>query len=183
MEVILVDKIKNLGDIGDIVKVRRGYARNYLIPYGKAKFATEQNRIEVEQRRAEYEKQVSESRALAKQRAEAIQNAELKLTAQVMEDGRLYGTISVAEVIALVLQTCGVEVHKQEIDFPEGRIRTSGSHPVVFSLHDEVQLESQLHVVAAQPSAAPPHEEEAGDEVAAVAASSQATDTANSHDS
>jgi len=179
MEVILVDKIKNLGDIGDIVKVRRGYARNYLVPYGKAKFATEQNRIEVEKRRAEYEKQVSESRALAKQRAAAIENAELKLTAQVMEDGRLYGTISVAEVIALVSQICGVEVHKQEIDFPEGRIRTSGSHTVVFNLHDEVQLESQLHVVAAQPSVAPPHEEEGSED----AASSEATDTANSDDS
>ena len=150
MEVILIDKIKNLGDVGDLVKVRSGYARNYLIPYGKAKFATEQNRLEVEQQRAEYEKHVSEERALAKERADKLKDLELTLSMQAMEDGRLYGPVSITEVAELVLQACGVEIQKQEINFPEGQIRTTGSHPIIFHLHSDVQVQTQLQVVAAQ---------------------------------
>ena len=154
MEVILIDKIKNLGDVGDIVKVRSGYARNYLIPYGKAKFATEENRLEIEQRRFEYERQVSEVRALAKERAEKLKGLELIISVQAMEDGRLYGPVSVTEVSELVLQKCEVEVQRQEINFPEGQIRTLGSHPIIFHLHSDVQVETQLQVVAAQRSSA-----------------------------
>ena len=150
MEVILIDKIKNLGDVGDLVKVRRGYARNYLIPYGKAKFATEQNRLEIEQRRAEYEKHVSEERAQAKERADKLQDLELIHTVQAMEDGRLYGPVSIADVCDLVSQKSGVEIQKQEINFPEGQIRSVGSHPIIFHLHSDVQVRTQLQVVAAQ---------------------------------
>ncbi|MXX98810.1 MAG: 50S ribosomal protein L9 [Gammaproteobacteria bacterium] len=150
MEVILIDKIKNLGDVGDLVKVRPGYARNYLIPYGKAKFATEQNRLEIEQRRAEYEKHVSEERAQAKERADKLQDLELTHTVQAMEDGRLYGPVSIADVCDLVSQKSGVEIQKQEINFPEGQIRTVGSHPIIFHLHSDVQVRTQLQVVAAQ---------------------------------
>ena len=150
MEVILIDKIKNLGDVGDLVKVHSGYARNYLIPYGKAKFATEENRLEIEQRRAEYEKHVSEERALAKERADKLKDLELTLSVQAMEDGRLYGAVGITEVTELVLQACGMEIQKQEINFPEGQIRTVGSHLIVFHLHSDVQVQTQLQVVAAQ---------------------------------
>ena len=160
MEVILIDKIKNLGDVGDIVKVRSGYARNYLIPYGKAKFATEENRLEIEQRRAEYEKHVSEERALAKARADKLKDLEFTLEVQAMEDGRLYGPVSLTEVSELVLQKCGVEVQKQEVNFPEGQIRTLGSHPVVFHLHSDVQVETQLQVVASQRASSDKNEQE-----------------------
>ena len=152
MEIILIDKIKNLGDVGDIVKVRSGYARNYLIPYGKAKFATEENRLEIEQRRAEYERQVSEERASAKERAEKLQGVELTIRMQAMEDGRLYGPVSITEVCDLVLQKCGVEIQKQEVNFPEGQIRSLGPHSIVFNLHSDVRVETQLQVVAAQQS-------------------------------
>ena len=152
IEVILIDKIKNLGDVSDIVKVRSGYARNYLIPYGKAKFATEENKQEVEQRRAEYEKQVSEERALAKERADKLKDVALTHTVQAMDDGRLYGPVSATEISELVLQACEVEIQKQEITFPEGQIRTTGTHPVVFNLHSDVQVQLQLEVVAAQQS-------------------------------
>ena len=152
MEVILIDKIKNLGDVGDLVKVRSGYARNYLIPYGKAKFATEENRLEVEQRRAEYERQVSEERALAKERADKLKDITLIHNVQAMEDGRLYGPVSATEISELILQASGVEIQKQEINFPEGQIRTTGSHPIVFHLHSDVQLQVQLEVVAIQQS-------------------------------
>ena len=152
MEIILIDKIKNLGDVGDIVKVRSGYARNYLIPYGKAKFATEENRLEIERRRNEYERHVSEERALAKERAEKLKGLDLTISVQAMEDGRLYGSVSITEVCELVLQKCGVEVQKQEINFPEGQIRSLGSHAVVFHLHSDVQVETQLRVVSAQQS-------------------------------
>ena len=150
MEVILIDKIKNLGDVGDIVKVRSGYARNYLIPYSKAKFATEQNRLEIEQQRAEYERRVSEERALAKERAEKLKHLELVISVQTMEDGRLYGPVSTTELSELVLKKCGVEVQKQDINFPEGQIRALGLHPVVFNLHSDVRVETQLQVVSAQ---------------------------------
>ena len=152
IEVILIDKIKNLGDVSDIVKVRSGYARNYLIPYGKAKFATEENRQEVEQRRAEYEKQVSEERALAKERADKLKDVVLTHTVQAMDDGRLYGAVSTTEIAELVLQSCKVEIQKQEITFPEGQIRTTGTHSVVFHLHSDVQVQTQLEIVAAQQS-------------------------------
>ena len=152
MEIILIDKIKNLGDVGDIVKVRSGYARNYLIPYGKAKFATEENRLEIEQRRAEYERHVSEERALAKERAEKLEGLELTIRMQAMEDGRLYGPVSITEVCELVLEKCGIEIQKQEVNFPEGQIRSLGSHSIVFNLHSDVQVETQLQVVAAQQS-------------------------------
>ena len=152
MEIILVDKIKNLGDVGDVVKVRSGYARNYLIPYGKAKFATEENRLEIEQHRAKYERQVSEERALAKERAEKLKGLELTIGMQAMEDGRLYGPVSITEVCELVLQKCGIEVQKQEVNFPEGQIRSLGSHSIVFHLHSDVQVETQIEVVTAQQS-------------------------------
>ncbi len=152
MEIILIDKIKNLGDVGDIVKVRSGYARNYLIPYGKAKFATEENRLEIQQRRAEYERHVSEERALAKERAEKLEGLELTIKMQAMEDGRLYGPVSITEVCELVLQKCGIEIQKQEVNFPEGQIRSLGSHSIVFNLHSDVQVETQLEVVAAKQS-------------------------------
>ena len=152
MEVILINKIKNLGDIGDLVKVRAGYARNYLIPYGKAKFATEQNRLEVEQRRAEYEKRVSEERAVAKEHADKLKDLELSLTVEAMEDGQLYGAVPITEVANLVLQKCGVEIQKQQINFPDGQIRTTGTHPIVFNLHSDVQVQIQLQVIATQRS-------------------------------
>ena len=149
MEVILIDKIKKLGDIGDIVKVRSGYARNYLIPYSKAKFATEKNRLEIERRRAEYERQVSEERDLAKDRAKELTHLELIISVQTMEDGRLYGPVSTTELSELVREKCGVEVQKQDINFPEGQIRALGSHPVIFNLHSDVQVKTQLQVVSA----------------------------------
>ena len=138
--------------MGDIVKVRSGYARNYLIPYGKAKFATEENRLEIEQRRAEYERHVSEERALAKERAEKLEGLELTIGMQAMEDGRLYGPVSITEVCELVLQKCGIEIQKQEVNFPEGQIRSLGLHSIVFHLHSDVQVETQLQVVAAKQS-------------------------------
>ncbi len=152
MEIILIDKIKNLGDVGDVVKVRSGYARNYLIPYGKAKFATEENRLEIERRRAEYERHVSEDRALAKEHAEKLKDLDLTISVQAMEDGRLYGSVSITEVCKLVLQKCGIELQKQEINFPEGQIRSLGSHAVVFNLHSDVQVAAQLQVVSARQS-------------------------------
>ena len=167
MEIILTDKIKNLGDIGDLVKVRPGYARNYLIPYGHAKFATEENRLEVEQRRIEYEKQVSEERGLAKERADKLKDLELTHVAQAMEDGQLYGAVSATTISDLILQNCQVEIHKQEINFPEGQIRTTGSHTVMLSLHSDVQLQIKLQVIAAQRPGGNKEKEPAASEPAA----------------
>ena len=148
MEVILTSKIKNLGDVGDIVKVRAGYARNYLIPYNKAQFATEENRKAFEARRAEYEKQVAAEQAVARERAEKLQAIELTIAAQVVSDGKLYGPISNTEVAELASRLSGTDIQRQEVNFPDGQARTVGEHRVVFYLHSDVSVETKLKVIS-----------------------------------
>lgn len=172
MEVILTSKIKNLGDVGDIVKVRPGHARNYLIPYGKAKFATEENRKEFEARRAEYERQVAAERVAAQERADKLKAIELTIVAQVAADDKLYGPISNTEVAELASQLSGIEVHRQEVNFPDGQARTVGEHKVVFYLHSDVSVETKLTVV----SDSTEQQEGEGDSPEENVADSQTTD-------
>lgn len=148
MEVILTSKIKNLGDVGDIVQVRAGYARNYLVPYGKAQFATEENRKAFEARRAEYEKKVAAERQAARERAEKLKAIELTVVSQVVSDNKLYGPISNTKVAELASRLSGVEIQRQEVSFPDGQVRTVGEHKVVFYLHSDVSVETKLTVIS-----------------------------------
>ena len=149
MEVILLEKVGKLGDIGEKVKVKAGFGRNYLVPKGKAVFATEKNVAEFEQRRAELEAVAQERLATAQKRAEALAAlATVAITAQVGEEGKLFGSVGTRD-IADALTAAGTEVAKSEVKLPEGTIREVGSYEIDIQLHAEV-VQAITLVIAAE---------------------------------
>ena len=140
MELILLEKIKNLGDLGDTVKVKPGYGRNFLLPTGKALPATEANRAVFEQRKAELLKKAEAALSAAKQRAAKLNGVTLTVRALAAEEGRLYGSVGPSE-IARAATARGFEVQKSEIDLPGGPIRVLGTYPAVIRLHSEVAVD------------------------------------------
>jgi len=147
MEVILLEQVENLGGIGDKVKVKPGYGRNYLIPQGKATPATPENVAAFEARRAELEAKAAGELAEAKTRAEKV--AELKLTMRVKagSEGKLFGSIGTID-IAEAAAAAGVELARSEIRLPEGPIRVVGEHTVEIHLHTDVNVEVPVIVEA-----------------------------------
>ncbi len=137
MQVILMEKVVNLGNLGDVVKVKDGYARNFLIPGGHAKRATETNIAEFETRRAELEKEQAARFAAAQARAEKLEGLMIQITQKAGVDGRLFGSVGNAD-IAEALKTQGHEVAKAEVRLPEGPFKMIGDYPVVLSLHTDV---------------------------------------------
>ncbi len=148
MEVILLEKIKKLGDLGDTVKVKSGFGRNYLLPQGKALPATENNRKVFEARKADLLKKSQDSPNAAKLRAEKLNGLSLTIPVLAAEEGRLYGSVGPAEIVSAAAQK-GVEIHKNEIDMVSGPIRAVGSYTVAVVLHSEV-ASSVTIVVEAQ---------------------------------
>jgi large subunit ribosomal protein L9 len=138
MELILLEKVKNLGDLGDVVKVKSGYGRNFLLPQGKALTATESNRKVFEERKAELVKKASDSLNAAKARAEKLAGAVVKVKALAAEEGKLYGSVGPAD-IARAAEAQKLDIEKREIDMPEGAIRLIGTYTVVVRLHGEVE--------------------------------------------
>ncbi len=148
MNVILLDKIHNLGTLGEQVKVKRGYGRNYLIPQGKAVPATEANIAMFEERRAELEKQLAAKTSEARARAEKLEQLSLTITALVSEEGKLFGSVGAAEVVDAIV-AAGGEAHKQEVQMPEGPIREIGEYEVEMHLHHgEVIAKIKVEIVA-----------------------------------
>jgi len=145
MQVILLDRILNLGGLGDIVKVKDGYARNYLIPTGRARRATAANKAEFEARRAELERQSAERLAKAQEQAGKLNGNAIKLTQKAGVDGRLFGSVTNHD-IAEELQKQGFEVHKSQIRLPNGPIKTVGDTTVGISLHTDVMAEISVSV-------------------------------------
>lgn len=145
MEVILLDKVVNLGDLGDIVKVRNGYARNFLIPTGMARRATTANKAEFEARRAELEKQAAERLAAAQALAGKLQDHTIKLTQKAGVDGRLFGSVTTHDV-ANELKAQGFDIQKSQIRLPEGPIKTVSDTPVAVVLHTDVTVEITVSV-------------------------------------
>ncbi len=137
MQVILMEKVVNLGNLGDVVKVKDGYARNYLIPGGHAKRATESNIAEFEARRAELEKEQAEKLVAAQGRAEKLEGLMIQITQKAGVDGRLFGSVGNAD-IADALKAQGHDVAKSEVRLPEGPFKAIGDYPVVLSLHTDV---------------------------------------------
>lgn len=137
MQVIMMEKMVNLGDLGDVVKVKDGYARNYLIPGGHAKRATAANIAEFETRRADLEKEQAEKLAAAQARAEKLEGLMIQITQKAGVDGRLFGSVGNAD-IADVLKAQGHDVAKSEVRLPEGPFKTIGDYPVTLSLHSDV---------------------------------------------
>ncbi|WP_100640100.1 50S ribosomal protein L9 [Marinobacter salexigens] len=147
MEVILLEKVANLGTLGDKVKVKSGYGRNYLLPYGKAAPATEANVKAFEERRAELEKAAAEKLAAAQARAEALEEASFTVTSKAGDEGKLFGSIGVRD-IAEVITAAGTEVEKSEVRLPEGPLRTTGEYEIELHLHSDVEVTVKLAVVA-----------------------------------
>lgn len=138
MDVILLEKVKNLGDLGDTVKVKPGYGRNFLLPQGKALPATKANLKVFEERKAELLKKATDSLNAAKMRAEKIAGTTLTIKALTAEEGKLYGSIGVSDVVRAAA-AAGFDLKRSEVDMPNGPIRQIGSHPVTVRLHTEVE--------------------------------------------
>ena len=146
MQVILLEKVTNLGTLGDVVKVKDGYGRNFLIPQGKAKRATEANKAEFATRRADLEKKQAEILAAAQARAEKLAGFMLQVTQKAGVDGRLFGSVTNHD-IAEALTAQGFEVSKAEIRMPAGPLKTVGDHPVSVALHSDVAVDITISVL------------------------------------
>ena len=146
MNVILLEKIGNLGDLGDEVSVKPGFARNYLLPQGKAVTADDENRTVFEGRRAELEASANEKLAEANTRAEKLVDKELSIAVRSGEEGRLYGSVG-TQNIADALTAEGIPVERSEIRMPEGVIRVLGEYEIAIQLHTDVTAEIKVVVV------------------------------------
>ncbi|KOE69236.1 50S ribosomal protein L9 [Aggregatibacter actinomycetemcomitans] len=148
MQVILLDKIAHLGKVGDQVNVKSGYARNYLIPQGKAVMATKANIEHFEARRAELEEKAAKVLAAAVERAERLEAlGSVTIASKAGDEGRLFGSIGTRD-IADAITAKGVEVAKSEVRLPNGLIRTLGEHEVTFQFHGEVFSHLNVIIVA-----------------------------------
>ena len=146
MQVILLEKIGNLGNLGDVVKVKDGYGRNFLIPHGKAKRATDTNMAEFETRRAELEKQKAVLLAAAQKRMKGLDGYKLEVIQKVGVDGKLFGSVSNID-IAEALNNADLKVVKAEILMPNGPLKLIGEHPITISLHHDVKAEIVVTVI------------------------------------
>ncbi|KTD23682.1 50S ribosomal protein L9 [Legionella israelensis] len=148
MEVILLEKIRNLGNLGDKVSVKAGYGRNYLIPQHKAVFATTENIEQFEKRRAELEKKAQQDLAKAEQRAAKINDTTVVISAMASEEGKLYGSVGVSE-ITTALKEKNIEINKREVILPEGPFHSIGNYMVEIHVHSDVIANLQVEVVPA----------------------------------
>ncbi|KMK52070.1 50S ribosomal protein L9 [[Actinobacillus] muris] len=148
MQVILLDKVAQLGTVGDQVNVKAGFARNYLIPQGKAVMATAANIAHFEARRAELEAKAAEALSAAQARAAAIANlGAIAITSKAGDDGRLFGSVG-ARDIAEAISAAGVAITKAEVRLAEGALRTTGEHEVKLHLHAEVNTTVTVNIVS-----------------------------------
>jgi len=147
MNVILLETVENLGGIGDLVKVKPGYGRNFLLPQGKAALATAENMKAIEARRAELEEAAAEELAKAKNRSKAFDGLELVIKANAGSEGKLFGSVGPID-IAEALAAIQVEIERAEIRMADGPIHELGDFPVGIHLHSEVNAEIMVHVVA-----------------------------------
>lgn len=146
MKVILLDSVENLGEVGDLVTVKPGYGRNYLLPKGKAALATADNVAAFESRRADLEKAAAEELAAAKARADLIRGMELVVRANVGPEGKLFGSVGPVD-IADAFEKVGVEVARSEIRMPDGPIHETGDFTIGVHVHSEVDVDINLKVV------------------------------------
>ncbi len=147
MDVILLEKIANLGNLGDKVNVKGGYARNFLLPQGKATAATAANVEAFEARRAELEKQAAEKKAEADARAAKLADLTVTIAANSGDEGKLFGSIGTRD-IAEAVSAAGVELDKSEVRLPNGALRNTGEYDVEVHLHTDVEATVKVVVVA-----------------------------------
>ncbi len=149
MNVILLESVENLGGIGDLVKVKPGYGRNFLLPQGKAALATPENMKAIEARRAELEKAAAEELAKAQARAKTVDGVEVVIPANAGSEGKLFGSVGPID-IAEALAGIQVEVERSEVRMPDGPIHELGEFSIGVHLHSEVDAEITVRVVAAE---------------------------------
>jgi large subunit ribosomal protein L9 len=150
MELILLQKVLNLGSMGDRVKVKSGYGRNYLLPTGKATLATPANVARFEARRAELEKTANDDLGKAQARGKALEGFKLSITAKAGSEGKLFGSVGTSD-IAEALSTAGHAVERSEVRLPGGPLRTVGEHVVTLHLHADVNVEVPVIIVNEEP--------------------------------
>ena len=146
MQIILLEKIANVGNLGDVVKVKDGYARNFLIPHGKAKRATPDNLKAIEARRSDLEKAAAEKLATAQALAEKLEGATLRISQKSGVDGRLFGSVTNVDVVE-ALKKQGTDIEKAMVRMPSGPLKQVGDHPVSVALHTDVTAHITVHVV------------------------------------
>jgi large subunit ribosomal protein L9 len=147
MELILLQKVANLGNIGDRVKVKSGYGRNFLLPKGKATLATPTNVARFEARRSELEKIAGDELSRAQKRADALKEFRLTITAKAGTEGKLFGSVGTAD-IAEAATKAGHELVRSEVRLPAGPLRTVGEHAVQIHLHADIDLELPVIITA-----------------------------------
>ena len=145
MEMILLEKVKNLGDLGDTVNVKPGYGRNYLLPQGKALPATKDNLKVFEARKAELVKKSNDSLSAAKMRASQWAGKTLTVKALAAEEGKLYGSVGPSDIVRAAA-AAGLEIKRSEVDMPNGPIHQTGSYTVTLRLHTEVEASVSIVV-------------------------------------
>jgi len=146
MQVILLEKIDNVGSLGDLVDVKSGFARNFLLPQGKAEMATKTNIEAFQARRAELEKQQAQALQSAQQRAASLEGLTVTITSRSGTEGKLFGSVGTEEIRAAI-EAAGVAVEKKEIRMPDGPLRNVGEHPVGLHLHADVDAQVTVDVV------------------------------------
>jgi large subunit ribosomal protein L9 len=149
MEVILLEKVANLGELGQVVKVKDGYARNFLIPQGKAKRATEENRKAFEARRSELEKAQAATLAKAQERAAKLGGLTVQITQKAGPDGRLFGSVTNYDIVE-ALKKQGHEVERAQIRMPQGPLKQVGDYPIEIGLHTDVEVKITVSVLGEQ---------------------------------
>jgi large subunit ribosomal protein L9 len=153
MQVILLEKVVNVGDLGDIVKVKQGYARNYLIPKGKAKRATAENIKLLEERRVELENAAAQRLATAQEQAAKIEGMQITIAQKAGVDGRLFGSVTNVDIVA-ALAAKGTTIEKGSIRMPEGPLKHVGEFPLVVGLYLDIVANITVTVVAEAPAGA-----------------------------
>jgi large subunit ribosomal protein L9 len=149
MQVILLEKVVNLGGLGDVVKVKDGFARNYLIPHGKAKRATPENLAEFERRRGELEKAQADALAAAEARGAKVAGVMVQITRKAGVDGRLFGSVTTYD-IAEALQGLGHDIERSAIRLPQGPLKAVGDYPIAIALHGDVVVQITVSVLGEQ---------------------------------
>ena len=147
MQVILFETVQNLGRVGDKVRVKPGYARNFLIPQGKAQLATPAAAAAVEERRAELEQQEAAQRDEAQTKADSISGRSFSIARKAGEEGKLFGSVA-AQDVADALTEAGVQASRHEVMLPEGPIRQTGEYEITLRLHYDVETSITVNVVA-----------------------------------
>lgn len=147
MEVILLDNVEHLGNLGDRVRVRRGYARNFLIPKGRATEATAANVARFEERRAELEKKAAEMLSVAEARRAQLEQRSVTIVSKAGDEGKLFGSVGATE-IAEAISASGAEVERREVRLPTGALRQLGEYKVVVHLHSDVDATVKISIVS-----------------------------------